>query len=235
MKNIIILFILLPILSLTEIIQTTSIDINNDNKPETIILEGTPISSIYWDDLFISLKTTELIKKIKLGFGGYNPELFVLDFDGDKTLDIFIKADSGGSGNFNEYFIYSLTKGIILNNEELVNLSGFFMDGFKAIIKYKEFYTYIDLSDKKEFYIQNKIYNKYGQFIGKDKRLFIGGISNLKTIDFQNDKTYELEGYISISGAFHADKIGFAHFIYSVKKKKVIWLEISKLIYIDGD
>ncbi|WP_129408181.1 hypothetical protein [Marinitoga lauensis] len=232
-KTLIFMFLIISILMFSEIIDQKSIDLNGDGINEKITLEGTYISSIYIDGLTLNISnSTNYSTSINLGFGAYNPEMEFYDFDGDKKLDVFVKGYSGGSGNYLYYYIYSYTNGKLLSSDDtILDLETAFMDNFKALVKYKNAYTYIDLSDRKDEYIKTKTYNKYGQFIGKFKELFVGGIGELEPFDFGHDGIYELKGVISISGIYHADRIGYAHFVYSIKEKRIRWLEISKLIY----
>ncbi|SHF02691.1 hypothetical protein SAMN02745164_01634 [Marinitoga hydrogenitolerans DSM 16785] len=233
MKKIILLLItLIPLLIFSDIIEQKEIDLNGDSINEKVILEGDYISSIFIDNLKLKIIGNESTT-IELNFGSYEPKIEFYDFDGDKKLDVFIKGYSGGSGNYIYYYIYSYLNGELLDTKnEILDLKTSFMDGFKALVRFKDAYTYLALSDRKSEYIKMKVYNKYGQFIGKIKELFIGGIGELEPYDFGNDGIYELKGIISISGLYHADRIGYAHFIYSVKEKRIRWLEISKVIYV---
>ncbi|ACJ76322.1 hypothetical protein H17ap60334_06886 [Thermosipho africanus H17ap60334] len=230
----IVLSIILFIFSIflhANVITSTNTDIDNDGILENITLEGNKLSEIYYDAFVLKIKNEKSEKNIKLDFGGYSPKMEIYDFDGDSIKDILIISDSGGSGNYSEYFIYSIKKGVLLNNDLKLDLKAKFFDGFKALISYKDKYTFLDLSEKKEQYINEKIYNKFGQFIGENKDLFIGGISNLEAFDFGKDDIYELKGIITLSGIYHADRIGYIHFVYSIKNDKFIWLEVSKLLY----
>ncbi|GAB6189565.1 hypothetical protein JCM30566_13050 [Marinitoga arctica] len=231
-KFIFILIILIPLLNFSNVIEQKEIDLNNDKVKEKVILEGDYISSIFIDNLKLKIIGNDSTT-IELNFGAYEPKIEFKDFDGDKNLDVFIKGYSGGSGNFIYYYIYSYINGELLNSDsKFLDLKTSFMDGFKALVKYEDAYTYLDLSDRKEEYIQMKAYNKYGQYVGKIKELFIDGVGELEPFDFGNDGVYELKGVIGISGLYHADRIGYAHFIYSVKEKRIRWLEISKVIYV---
>ncbi|KAF2956494.1 hypothetical protein [Marinitoga sp. 38H-ov] len=231
-KIVVLLIILFPLLMFSNVIIQKAVDLNNDSLNEKVILEGDYISSIFIDNLKLTIVGKESTT-IELGFGAYEPSIDFYDFDGDKELDIFVKGYSGGSGNYNYYYIYSYENGELLNPDFIfLKLETSFMDGFKALIKYEDAYTYIDLSDRKEEYINMNAYNKYEKFIGEYNELFIGGVNELYPYDFGNDGVYELSGKIKISGLYHADTIGYANFIYSIKEKRIRWLEISKIIYV---
>ncbi|NUU98993.1 hypothetical protein XO12_02340 [Marinitoga sp. 1154] len=231
-KIIVILLMLFPLFVFSEIIIQKDIDLNNDSENEKVILNGNYVSSVYVDNLKLSIIGKESTT-INFDFGVYEPDISFYDFDGDGNLDIFFKGYSGGSGNYIYYYIYSYEKGELLSSKQsLIDLQAEFMDNFKALIKYKNYYTYIDLSDRKKQYIKMKAYNEYGQFTGDYKSLFLGGIAELKPVDFEHDGIYELKGTISLSGLFHADRIGYIYFIYSIREKQIKWLEISKVIYV---
>jgi hypothetical protein len=233
MKKMALLFIILiPLLMFSKIIIQKDIDLNGDMINENIILEGDYISSIYIDNLKLNIIGKESTT-IELGFGAYEPTIEFYDFDGDSKLDILVKGYSGGSGNYIYYYIYSYENGELLKSDDsILKLETSFMDNFKALIRYNDAYTYIDLSDRKDLYINMNAYNKYGQYVRDNKELFIGGINELYSYDFGNDNIYELYGKIKISGLYHADTIGYAIFVYSIKEKRIRWLEISKLIYV---
>ena len=240
MRRIVVVFILFIIAILTfaddyKILYSTRINLDSDESLEHIILKGEKVSDIYWGNFEIILEDDGKVFDTLTGMGGYEPKLSYFDFDGNGIEDILLISRSGGSGNYINYLLY-LYDGNELKlytmDDFMSKLKGYFMDQYRVVIGYDEYYTYIDLSDRKTLYQELKAYDEYGRFIKDYNSLMIGGISELEPYDFGNDGVYDLKGSISISGIYHADRIGYIHFIYSVKENRLRWLEISKVIYV---
>ncbi|APT75409.1 hypothetical protein LN42_02665 [Marinitoga sp. 1137] len=235
----IILLVITSILVLADdyqVVYSTKLNLDSDRSLEHITLKGEKVSEIYWGNFLLSIEDDGKTFDILTGLDGYSPKIEYFDFNGDGYDDILLTTRSGGSGNYINYALYlytgdNLTKYNI--KPFIKDIKGFFMDQYKAVISYKDAFTYLDLSDRKKLYQEIKAYDQYGRFIKNYNELMIGGFSELEPFDFGNDGTYELKGSIAISGLYHADSIGYLHFIYSVKKDKLLWLEVSKTIYVN--
>ncbi|TGB03838.1 VCBS repeat-containing protein [Halobacillus salinus] len=145
---------------------------------------------------------------------GYNPSLFLGDFTGNGVDDIFIRIDSGGSGGYGYFYIYSFldNKPVLLFDYEVFN------EMFDYQVLYKDQYKVevinqtlnlsflIDLSNRDSQYLAD-IYQKDGTLI-KPLEGSVSGLNQLYPIDFDGDGVYELDAYQRIIGQYNADQLG---------------------------
>lgn len=146
---------------------------------------------------------------------GYNPTLFLGDFTGNKVDDILISIDSGGSGGYAFYYIYSF-----LNNK--INMI-FDFEKFNAEyeyeVNYKDNYKVelvskinnsqyiLDITYKGVEYL-SEIYNENGK-LKEPIKGWVNPLGGLYPIDFQRDGTYELYAQQRIAGRYNADGLGY--------------------------
>src|SRR6056297_1278206 len=132
-----------------EIIDQRSEDITGDNINDQIFLIGdkpggkdsyfyAPLKIILYDIFKKNFHITEYSSLV-----GYEPKLGLYDFNGDQIKDIFIKANSGGSGGIYNHLIVSYSNNnlnIIFDNydNEGLDISGRYVDGFKAKLSIPE-------------------------------------------------------------------------------------------------
>ncbi|EYE87819.1 hypothetical protein Q428_11220 [Fervidicella metallireducens AeB] len=211
-------------------------DVNGDKIKDHLILTGVKEKKqdIFSDNIDIVIengKTHKITYANLKDFSGYNSSLFIGDFSGDKVKDIFVSADTGGSGGIVNHTIVTFKndKPVIIfseDNNEGLKLEGKFIDDFKAEITSnlinKKFI--IDVSANKKEYTETKVYTKDGKESylydesGKvltDYTVWGTPFSLLKPIDYDGDGTYSLEGYQRISGTCNADTISNVISIWS--------------------
>jgi hypothetical protein len=88
-------------------------DVNGDGIPDNVYLIGyKPYgpTGIFADHIAIAIQdgSTHKITMVDLhNNAGYNAGLFLGDFNKDRVADIFVSIDSGGSGGYGIYYIYS--------------------------------------------------------------------------------------------------------------------------------
>ncbi|UOQ92068.1 hypothetical protein MUO14_16415 [Halobacillus shinanisalinarum] len=128
--------------------------------------------------------------------------------------DILISINSGGSGGFGYYYVYSF-----LNNQakELFDYKKF-DDSFVYDVIYRDHYkvdvvnrtlnlTYtIDIQNKGRDYL-SEIYQPDGT-LKEPIEGWVSGLNVLYPIDFQGDGVYELFVFQEIAGRYHADGLG---------------------------
>lgn len=146
---------------------------------------------------------------------GYNPTLFLGDFTKDKIDDILVSMDSGGSGGYAFYYIYSF-----LNNQpnkifdfEIFDAEYEYTVNYKndykvEVISKENNYRYIlDITYKGQEYL-SEIYDENG-ILKEPIEGWVNPLGGLYPIDFQRDGTYELYAEQRIAGRYNADGLGY--------------------------
>lgn len=147
--------------------------------------------------------------------GGYNPTLFLGDFNGDKIDDILICINSGGSGAITYDYLFSFVQ----NVPKLLFDSDVYNDTFNYDVIYKDNYKVevtskignakyiIDISLKGSDYL-NEIYYKTGKLKAPITG-FVNPVSALYPVDIDSDGVYELFAFQKIAGRYNADSLGY--------------------------
>jgi hypothetical protein len=193
-------------------------DVTGDGVVDTVILAGKRISeSGFTDDIRLIIRDgrTGAFAVFPLsGSAGYDPRLFLGDFNNDRVNDIFISIPLGGSGGlvFSYLFTYRNNDLKPLFNAEVINrglpfkarfIDGYRMEVFSTDEKYK---FIIDLSLKKEQY--KDLYDENGNL----KKPVDGLVSTLVALI---PAALALANYYSalseqrIIGQYNADTIGY--------------------------
>ncbi|MCY6369326.1 VCBS repeat-containing protein [Clostridium ganghwense] len=196
-------------------------DVNGDNLVEDVYLVGNKPDGpggIFAESitLVICNPFTNYCKSFPLKFdAGYNPSLFLGDFNGDKIEDIFISIDSGGSGGYVFYYIYSFKDNIL---SELFDFEKYnsayvyevaYLDDYKVKITNLTInkYAIIDIGYKDEEYL-SFMYDENGNLI-KDVKGQVLALGGLYPIDIQKDGVYDLQAVQRIIGRANADTLGY--------------------------
>ncbi|MBZ9623591.1 hypothetical protein G9F71_012090 [Clostridium sp. FP2] len=197
-------------------------DITSDNIKDNVILIGTKTNKddIYFEKLNVIVQNGKTKKFIKSSLGkdsgGYEPTIFLGDFNGDKMPDIFVKMPTGGSGGIIEYSIINLkgnNTSVLWDSEKNsseIDLTGKFEDNFMASLSSKRLNKtiQIDLSPNKDQYIELNIYDKDGK-LKENIEPWMNGFGELTPVDTDKDGIYELIGSQRIVGTCNADTLGY--------------------------
>ncbi|MCF8009435.1 MAG: hypothetical protein K9K32_06685 [Halanaerobiales bacterium] len=147
-------------------------------------------------------------------FSGYQPKLVLYDFTGDNIKDIFVKANTGGSGGIYNHMLVSFIDNqlkVIFDHENNsgIEVSGSYVDNFKTnlVVEDIEYEIIFDLLFNKDKYIEEEIYDKKGRLLTKVTP-YLYPYSNLVPIDYDLDQSFELKGTQRLVGAYGADAIG---------------------------
>lgn len=203
-------------------------DVNGDGISDNVSLVGNKQNG-FSDNIVVQIidGLTGFITQIPLqNNAGYNPTLFLGDFDLDKVSDILVVIESGGSGGYIFAYVISYKSNqprIFFSSDVFNQLSQYkavFKNNYKVdVINVFTGKTYtLDLSNKKEEY--SSIYDKNGRLIKpvQGEVLALGGIS---PVDFNYDGTYDLVTSQRIIGLNNADTLGYLNTI--LKWNGVFW------------
>lgn len=197
-------------------------DVNGDGIPDKVSLFGTRSEdneSTYIMNLAIVIedgRTKELKTIVPKMNSGYNPTIFLADFTRDKVDEIKLSMETGGSGGYGNYYIYSFikneTKEIFdsdrFNVENLykVNYENLYRVNVGSIALDKLFV--LDISNKGNEYL-SELYDVNGVLI-KPIEGQVQAISLLVPfVSNEKEEYYELSAFQRIVGIYNADTIGY--------------------------
>lgn len=144
---------------------------------------------------------------------GYGPDLFVGDFLGNGTQQILLSIQSGGSGAFGYYYIYSFDGekvSVLFDFENFGKENRYtakYLDNYKVQVEGLGKRYLIDLSQRDKSYL-NEIYNEDGTL----KKPIDGNVSDLNALyPVYNNQTrrFDLLIYQRITGLYNADGLGY--------------------------
>ncbi|HMA60337.1 MAG TPA: hypothetical protein VKN64_08605 [Halanaerobiales bacterium] len=203
-----------------EIIDKRFIDLTGDGIKEQVFLIGqrpagpdslfyAPLKVIVYD-----IYKKEFYVNSYDNFNGYEPQMAFYDFTGDQIKDIFIEANTGGSGGIYKHLIATVLDNdlkIIFNesHNKPLHMAGNYEDNFKTILRINEIdkNLRLDLSFNRNKYVQEGIYNSNGT-LQREIQPYTYPFGQLKPVDYDLDQTMELKGIQRIVGAYGADTIG---------------------------
>ncbi|MDF2646682.1 MAG: hypothetical protein K0Q73_2487 [Paenibacillus sp.] len=214
-----------------ELIQTREIDVTGDGKPDTVSLIGmkSDNSSPYYDKLFITVVgpvQTQVVIPLE---GGYNPQMDFCDFIQDKLPQIYVSAETGGSGGLSYYYIYSLKNNVptAIPLPSPLRVKATFKKNYVVQLKLEETGKSfkIDIKDRKDDYDKFGVY-KNGMVV-KPIIVNVNDYGALKPMDVDRDGYCELRGIQRITGIANADTLGYALSVWKWKKGKWILKDSS--------
>lgn len=200
-------------------------DLSGDGKTDTVVIYGKKEKADDWFSEAINVAfidgATQAVKKSQLkDFSGYEPQIQVLtDFNGDQKPEVFLSAATGGSGGYSNYAIIDFAQNTAQNIltpdvAEGLKITGKYMDGFKAVIQLVstgESFT-IDISAQKAFYLETKMYQADGKFIGDQNEgsgneIFGYPFGLLEAMDMDGDGISELVGTQRLIGTNNVERL----------------------------
>lgn len=203
------------------IITAKQADVTGDGVPDKIILSGEKdqASDIFIKNITLAVEDGRTKRVDTISFSnnaGYNPRLFIGDLNCDGVQDILISIDSGGSGGFGFYYIYSYKNNIfnkLFDNDEFNRMFKYevmFREGCRVSV-YSEYFlrTYlIDVSSRVDFYEEQGVYNRNCKLL-KPVEGFVPGLNNLYPQMINNKNCYALLAVQRVIGLFGADTVGY--------------------------
>ncbi|WP_270943080.1 hypothetical protein [Romboutsia lituseburensis] len=146
------------------IVEMKEANVTGEQSKDKVILLGTyPYEdSNYLDniELVLNRENAEPIS-IKFPYSGYNMQLFIGDFTGDKKSEIMVRGGYGGSGGFEIGVIYTYENGKLI---EIFNQESFatnntctskFKDNYKVSVNCGKNKYLIDISKRPKEYLDS--------------------------------------------------------------------------------
>ncbi|AAK81346.1 hypothetical protein HGI32_16465 [Clostridium acetobutylicum] len=202
-------------------------DVTGDDIPDTVSLYGEKEapSEIFADDITVIItdgstgNTTTITPEFN---SGYNPTIFLGDFTKNRVYDIKISIDSGGSGGYGFFYIYSFMENTF---REIFNFDAYNKE-YKYKVDYDDLYKVnvgaITLNKLFILDISYKGYDVLSQYYYENGKLIkpvdgdvlaLGAlvpiVSN-ELLDF-----YNLLAFQRIIGTYNADTLGYVQNLLS--------------------
>lgn len=203
------------------VISSDKADVTGDGIIDTVSLVGYKEKP---DDIFIRnitllMEDGNTKQTISVSFSnnaGYNPRIFLGDFNNDSIPDVLISIDSGGSGGFGFYYIYSFKNNIVtklFDSEDFNKVYQYeveFREGCRVSVysKYTKKTYLIDVSNKKEFYMEAGVYSRNCKLL-KPTEGFVPGLNTLYPMSADKTGHYNLLVLLKIAGLYNADTLGY--------------------------
>ncbi|MFB3788771.1 MAG: hypothetical protein ACE15F_20625, partial [bacterium] len=202
----------------TYIMQQASVDVTGDGINERLLLlaERFDDAALFMKHIYLAAEDPQTGKGTCQPLpeetdGGYGPEMQWHDFNGDKVLDVFIAAATGGSGGLSHYHIYTFAKGkadllFSTGMKPWLSVKGRFLDGYQAEFTIPEVnQTHsLDLRNRRSMYDEMKLY-RGGKLLEPRELMWLGGYSLITPEDPDGDGVYELRIFQTLSGIAHFD------------------------------
>ena len=214
-------------------------DVNGDGVLDTIYLygqvDGPP--AIFADNITLVIQDgrSNKITTVHLkNNAGYNARLFLGDFNKDNVLDIMVSFDTGGSGGYGIFYIYSFRNNSL---HELFNVDKY-NEKYTFQVNYEDFYKVrvespqlnvffiMDISNKGPDYL-SQYYDENGIL----KNPLIGGalaLGALYPIITNNESyNYDLVALQRIIGPTNVDTLGFVENLLTWKDTQLVSNRLS--------
>lgn len=210
-------------------------DVTGDGIPDKVSMYGNKpeeASEIFIDNISIVIEDghTHMAKIITPKFNsGYNPRLFLGDFTKDKIDDIQLSIDSGGSGGYGYFYVYSFKNNVV---NELFNFDKY-NNEYKYKVDYADFFKVyignitldklftIDISHKGYDYL-SKYYDENGKLIEPVQGEVLALSTLTPIVSNQKNLTYDLLALQRIIGTSNSDTIGFIQNLLSWDNEKFV-------------
>lgn len=203
----------------TSILALKKGDVNGDGILDTIYLIGKKgdTTTPFTTNISIAIKdgkTQNIYQVVLKENSGYNPTLYLYNFTNQNMDNIFVAIDSGGSGGFGYFYIYSFENNeanLIFDFEEFSNRYNYnviYQDNYRIEVinntLKKKFL--IDISNRDKSYLDS-VYYPNGK-LKKKINGYVSALNNLYPIDIDRDGIEELCALQRVTGLYNADVIG---------------------------
>ncbi|WP_409345414.1 Gmad2 immunoglobulin-like domain-containing protein [Paenibacillus sp. MBLB4367] len=196
-------------------------DVDGDGTMDRVFLTGEQAAGAtvpFASHLVLNVQNgrTNAIARLPLKEGGVNPTIFLGDFTGDKTADMLVVVNSGGSGGMIRAYLFTYQDGAIRQifdseafNKGRDNYKVVYKDGYKVEVDNRQLNNVysIDISNRGAAYLSS-LYHRNGK-LRKPLTGEVADLSGLYPVDYERDGTYELNAAQSIIGRSDAERFGF--------------------------
>ncbi|MFC7678810.1 FG-GAP-like repeat-containing protein [Paenibacillus sp. GCM10028914] len=196
-------------------------DVNGDGILDTVYLFGNKEdpTSLFADHITLGIQdgaTHKLTIVHPPQNAGYNAGLFLGDFNKDRVLDILISMESGGSGGYGTFYIYSFLHNDLrmLFDVQRYNIQHQFQvnyeDGYKVSISSPQLNILfiIDISTKGYEYL-SQYYNDQGKLKQPVKGEVLALAALYPIVTDIKSMSYDLLAFQRIIGTTNADTLGY--------------------------
>jgi hypothetical protein len=200
------------------------LDVTGDGQKDIVTLSGSKAdpNSPYFTALTLGVRPSGKSEVLIPIEGGYNPKLQFVDVTGDKLREIYVSVETGGSGGFNNTYIYSLKNSIpvALPLPLPLKVTAEFQKNYAVKLKIEETNEayLISIKDKKAEYDQAGIYQN-GKVL-KQMTVTVNTYSVLEPKEIDRNGIYGLQGIQRITGLYNADTIAYVNSIWKWHNNK---------------
>jgi hypothetical protein len=217
----------------TYLLDTKVGDVTGDGVPDEVFLYGNKpdgTEGIFAEDITVVIEDgrTKKTKTITPEFNsGYNPRLFLGDLTKDRIEDIKVSIESGGSGGYGYFYIYSFKNN---NLKEIFNFDKY-NEEFKYKVDYADLYKVnvgnvmmdklfiLDISYKGYDYL-SEYYGENGKLKKPVKGEVLAISALVPVINDEKTNAYDLLAFQRIIGITNSDTLGYIENLLSWNSEK---------------
>lgn len=168
---------------------------------------------------------------------GYNPRLFLGDFTADHADDIKLSIESGGSGGYGYFYIYTYLNNIpkeIFNFNQYNALYQYKVDFFDlyrvAVYNINQDKLFVlDVSYKGDEYV-SQYYDEFGRLIMPIQGDVLAISALMPFVQNEEVMVYELLAYQRIIGPINSDNLGYIENVLSWDGEAFVSTRMSAMI-----
>lgn len=194
-------------------------DVNGDGIVDNVYLYGNTTDGIFADHITLMIQDGYSHQSTTVNLqnnAGYHARLFLGDFSKDHVQDILVSIDTGGSGGYGIFYIYSFKNNML---HEMFDVEKYNKE-YTFKVNYEDFYKVsvaspqldmlftIDISNKGYDYL-SQYYNEHGKLKQptQGEVLALGALYPIVTNE--QSMSYDLLAIQRIIGTTNADTLGY--------------------------
>jgi len=194
-------------------------DVNGDGILDNVYLYGNQTDGPFADRITLIIQDGRSNRSTAVNLpnnAGYNARLFLGDFSKDNVQDILVSIDTGGSGGYGIFYVYSFRNNILYEMFDVEKYN----EAYKFNVNYEDFYK-VSVSNPQldvlfTIDISSKGYDYLSQYYDEDGKLkkpvqgevlALGGLFPIVTNE--RGMGYDLFALQRIIGTTNADTLGY--------------------------